>query len=122
MSFIENCSLINLNSLDKIIINLRQEILHCYSLIQKNYHEKNDHKIEIRKEEIAETKTKIEFLNQYIKENIDKYIKLRREIEKEKDIKNKLEKKSKKIDDFINKGKKILINDLPYYIISFGFD
>ena len=115
MSFIENCSLINLNSLDKIIINLRQEILHCYSLIQKNYHEKIDHKIEIRKEEIEETKTKIEFLNQYIKENIDKYIKLRREIEKEKEIKNKLEKKSKKIDDFINKGKKILINDLPYF-------
>ena len=115
MSFIENCSLINLNSLDKNIINLRQEILHCYSLIQKNYHEKNDHKIEIRKEEIEETKTKIEFLNQYIKENIDKYIKLRREIEKEKEIKNKLEKKSKKIDDFINKGKKILINDLPYF-------
>ena len=115
MSFIENCSLINLNSLDKIIINLRQEILHCYSLIQKNYHEKIDHKIEIRKEEIEETKTKIEFLNQYIKENIDKYIKLRREIEKEKEIKNKLEKKSKKINEFINKGKKILINDLPYF-------
>ena len=115
MSFIEIDSIINLNSLYKNIINLRQEILHCYSLIQKNYHEKNDHKIEIRKEEIEETKTKIEFLNQYIKENIDKYIKLRREIEKEKEIKNKLEKKSKKIDDFINKGKKILINDLPYF-------
>ena len=115
MSFIEKDSIINLNSLYKNIINLRQEILHCYSLIQKNYHEKIDHKIEIRKEEIEETKTKIEFLNQYIKENIDKYIKLRREIEKEKEIKNKLEKKSKKIDDFINKGKKILINDLPYF-------
>ena len=98
------------------LINLlKEEIKNHYILLQKNYHEKIDHKIEIRKEEIEETKTKIEFLNQYIKENIDKYIKLRREIEKEKEIKNKLEKKSKKIDDIINKGKKILIKDLPYF-------
>ena len=44
-----------------------------------------------------------------------KILKYREEIEKEKEIKNKLEKKSKKIDDIINKGKKILIKDLPYF-------
>ena len=118
MSFIEKDSIFNLNSLYKNIINLRQEILHCYSLIQKNYHEKIPQKREIRKRDIQESKSKIDFLNQHIKLNLEKnirIIKIRREIEKEKEIKNKLEKKSKKIDDFINKGKKILINDLPYF-------
>ena len=101
------------------LINLlKEEIKNHYILLQKNYHEKIPQKREIRKRDIQESKSKIDFLNQHIKLNLEKYIriiKIRREIEKEKEIKNKLEKKSKKIDDFINKGKKILINDLPYF-------
>ena len=66
-----------------------------------------------------ESKSRIDFLNKYINEKIiDKHmkiLKLKEEIEKENEIKNKLEKKSKKIDDIINKGKKILIKDLPYF-------
>ena len=87
------------------LINLlKEEIKNHYILLQKNYHEKIPQKREIRKRDIQESKSKIDFLNQHIKLNLEKYIriiKIRREIEKEKEIKNKLEKKSKKIDDFI---------------------
>ena len=118
MSYFELFPLINPLVLKKLFISLREEIKNYYSLIQKNFNEKIPHKKEIRKTDIESSKNNIEFLNKYIKANIDRYmkiLKLKKEIEKEKEIKNKLEKKSKKIDDFINKGKKILINNLPYF-------
>jgi hypothetical protein len=98
---------------------LREEIKKYYSLVQKNFYEKIPHKKEIRKIDIKESKNKIELLNKFINEKIiDRYmkiLKLKQEIAKENEIKNKLNKKNKKIDDFINKGKKILINGLPYF-------
>ena len=107
------------NELNRMINSLKEEMNNYYSLIRKYFNEKIPQKKEIRKIDIKESKSRIDFLNKYINEKIiDKHIKilkLREEIEKEKEIKNKLEKKSKKIDDIINKGKKILIKDLPYF-------
>ena len=107
------------NELNRIINCLKEEMNNYYSLIRKYFNEKIPQKKEIRKIDIKESKSRIDFLNKYINEKIiDKHmkiLKLREEIEKEKEIKNKLEKKSKKIDDIINKGKKILIKDLPYF-------
>ena len=107
------------NDLVPMINCLKEEIKNYYSLIRKYFNEKIPQKKEIRKLDIKESKSKIDYLNKYINEKIiDRYmkiLKLKEEIEKEKEIKNKLEKKSKKIDDFINKGKKILINNLPYF-------
>ena len=107
------------NDLDPMINCLKEEIKNYYSLIRKYFNEKIPQKKEIRKLDIKESKSKIDYLNKYINEKIiDRYmkiLKLKEEIEKEKGIKNKLEKKSKKIDDVINKGKKILINNLPYF-------
>ena len=119
MSFIEFFPVINSQALNKLFVCLREEIKNYYSLIRKYFNEKIPQKKEIRKIDIKESKSRIDFLNKYINEKIiDKHmkiLKLREEIEKEKEIKNKLEKKSKKIDDIINKGKKILIKDLPYF-------
>ena len=119
MSFIEFFPVINPQILNKLFVCLREEIKNYYSLIQKNFYEEIPYNKEIRKTDIESSKDKIDFLNKYINEKIiDKHmkiLKLREEIEKEKEIKNKLEKKSKKIDDIINKGKKILIKDLPYF-------
>ena len=107
------------NELNRMINCLKEEMNNYYSLIRKFFNEKIPQKKEIRKIDIKESKSRIDFLNKYINEKIiDKHmkiLKLREEIEKEKEIKNKLEKKSKKIDDIINKGKKILIKDLPYF-------
>jgi len=107
------------NELNRMINCLKEEMNNYYSLIRKCFNEKIPQKKEIRKIDIKESKSRIDFLNKYINEKIiDKHmkiLKLREEIEKEKEIKNKLEKKSKKIDDIINKGKKILIKDLPYF-------
>ena len=107
------------NELNRMINCLKEEMNNYYSLIRKYFNEKIPQKKEIRKIDIKESKSRIDFLNKYINEKIiDKHmkiLKLREEIEKEKEIKNKLEKKSKKIDDIINKGKKILIKDLPYF-------
>jgi len=107
------------NELNRMINSLKEEMNNYYSLIRKYFNEKIPQKKEIRKIDIKESKSRIDFLNKYINEKIiDKHmkiLKLREEIEKEKEIKNKLEKKSKKIDDIINKGKKILIKDLPYF-------
>ena len=118
MSFIEFFPVINPQILNKLFVCLREEIKNYYSLIQKNFYEEIPYNKEIRKTDIESSKDKIDFLNKYINANIDKHmkiLKLKEEIEKEKEIKNKLEKKSKKIDDIINKGKKILIKDLPYF-------
>ena len=119
MSFIEFFPVINPQILNKLFVCLREEIKNYYSLIRKYFNEKIPQKKEIRKIDIKESKSRIDYLNKYINEKIiDKHmkiLKLREEIEKEKEIKNKLEKKSKKIDDIINKGKKILIKDLPYF-------
>ena len=107
------------NDLIPMINCLREEIKNYYSLVKKNFYEKIPQKKEIRKIDIKESKNKIELLNKIINEKIiDRYmkiLKLKKEITKEKEIKNKLERKNKKIDDFINKGKKILINGLPYF-------
>ena len=107
------------NELNRMINCLKEEMNNYYSLIRKYFNEKIPQKKEIRKIDTKESKSRIDFLNKYINEKIiDKHmkiLKLREEIEKEKEIKNKLEKKSKKIDDIINKGKKILIKDLPYF-------
>ena len=107
------------NELNRMINCLKEEMNNYYSLIRKYFNEKIPQKKEIRKLDIKESKSKIDFLNKYINDKIiDRYmkiLKLKEEIEKEKEIKNKLEKKSKKIDDIINKGKKILIKDLPYF-------
>ena len=107
------------NELNRMINSLKEEMNNYFSLIRKYFNEKIPQKKEIRKIDIKESKSRIDFLNKYINEKIiDKHmkiLKLREEIEKEKEIKNKLEKKSKKIDDIINKGKKILIKDLPYF-------
>ena len=107
------------NELNRMINCLKEEMNNYYSLIRKYFNEKIPQKKEIRKIDIKESKSRIDYLNKYINEKIiDKHmkiLKLREEIEKEKEIKNKLEKKSKKIDDIINKGKKILIKDLPYF-------
>ena len=107
------------NELNRMINSLKEEMNNYYSLIRKYFNEKIPQKKEIRKIDIKESKSRIDYLNKYINEKIiDKHmkiLKLREEIEKEKEIKNKLEKKSKKIDDIINKGKKILIKDLPYF-------
>ena len=118
MSFIEFFPVINSQALNKLFVCLREEIKNYYSLIQKNFYEEIPYNKEIRKTDIESSKNKIDFLNKYINANIDKHmkiLKLKEEIEKENEIKNKLEKKSKKIDDIINKGKKILIKDLPYF-------
>ena len=118
MSFIEFFPVINPQILNKLFVCLREEIKNYYSLIQKNFYEEIPYNKEIRKTDIESSKDKIDFLNKYINANIDKHmkiLKLKEEIEKENEIKNKLEKKSKKIDDIINKGKKILIKDLPYF-------
>ena len=119
MSFIEFFPVINPQILNKLFVCLREEIKNYYSLTQKIFYEEIPYNKEIRKTDIESSKNKIDFLNKYINEKIiDKHmkiLKLREEIEKEKEIKNKLEKKSKKIDDIINKGKKILIKDLPYF-------
>lgn len=107
------------NELNRMINCLKEEMNNYYSLIRKYFNEKIPQKKEIRKIDIKESKSRIDFLNKYINEKIiDKHmkiLKLKEEIEKENEIKNKLEKKSKKIDDIINKGKKILIKDLPYF-------
>ena len=107
------------NELNRMINSLKEEMNNYYSLIRKYFNEKIPQKKEIRKIDMKESKSRIDYLNKYINEKIiDKHmkiLKLREEIEKEKEIKNKLEKKSKKIDDIINKGKKILIKDLPYF-------
>jgi hypothetical protein len=70
------------------------------------------------KSDINESKETLNLINKHITANIEYYkalLKLKSEVSKETQIKNKLEKKSKKINDFIEKGKKILTNNIPYF-------
>ena len=106
------------SDLISLINRLKEEINNYYSLIKKNSHEKIPQIKEIRKQEIKDSRTAISLINQHIQLNIDnfkKIIEIKKKISNEKEIKNKLEQKSKKINDFIEKGKKILINNIPYF-------
>ena len=101
------------------LINLyKEEIKNFYTLKRRFYHEKIYRKKEIMRYDINESKKTLYSINQQINENIEhlkRIVSLQKEIQKETEIKNKLEKKSNKINDFIEKGKKILINNIPYY-------
>ena len=101
------------------LINLyKEEIKNFYTLKRRFYHEKIYQKKEIMRYDINESKKTLYSINQQINENIEhlkRIVSLQKEIQKETEIKNKLEKKSNKINDFIEKGKKILINNIPYY-------
>ena len=101
------------------LINLyKEEIKNFYSLQRRYYYEKIHQKKEIMKYDINESMKTINLINQKINENLE-YIKriitLKKEIKKETEIKKKLEKKSIKINNFIEKGKKILMNNIPYF-------
>jgi len=101
------------------LINLyKEEIKNFYTLKRRFYHEKIYQKKEFLRYDINESKKTLNSINQQINENIEhlkRIVSLQKEIQKETEIKNKLEKKSNKINDFIEKGKKILINNIPYY-------
>ena len=106
------------NDLIPLINLLKEETKNFYSLLKKCYHEKIPHKKEIMKLDINDSIYKINIINSNIKSNIDHYkklVKIKSEISKEFQIKNNLDKKSKKVKDFIEKGKNILINKIPYY-------
>ena len=106
------------SDLISLINRLKEEINNYCSLIKKISHEKIPQIKEIRKQEINDSKITIELINQYIQLNINNYkkiIELKKKISNEKEIKNKLEQKNKKINDFIEKGKKILTNNIPYF-------
>ena len=106
------------SDLISLINSLKEETKNYYNLVQKNSKEKIPQKRQIRNKEIEESKNKINIINQYINKNIKYYqelLKIKKEISEQKQIKNNLEKKSEKIDEFIKKGKKIIINNIPYY-------
>ena len=101
------------------LINLyKEEIKNFYSLQRRYYNEKIHQKKEIMKYDINESIKAINSIYKKLNENLEyvrRIISLKEEIIKETEIKNKLEKKSIKINNFIEKGKKILINNIPYY-------
>ena len=101
------------------LINLyKEETKKFYTLTRRFFHEKIPQKKEIMKSDINESKKTLHLINQHINANIEfskALLKLQLEVSKETQIKNKLEKKSKKIKDFIEKGKKILTNNIPYF-------
>ena len=101
------------------LINLlKEETKKFYTLQKRYFQEKIPQKKAIIKLDINDSIKTIDLIKLNIKANIEHYkklIKLKLEILKETEIKNKLDKKAKKIKDFTNKGKKILINDIPYY-------
>ena len=106
------------SDLISLINSLKEETKNYYNLVQKNSKEKIPQKRQIKNKEIEESKNKINIINQYINKNIKYYqelLKIKKEISEQKQIKNNLEKKSEKIDEFIKKGKKIIINNIPYY-------
>ena len=106
------------SDLISLINRLKEEINNYYDLLKKFSHEKIPQIKEIRKQEIKDSQNEIELINQHIQLNINNYkkiIELRKKISIEKEIKNKLEQKTKKINDFIEKGKKILTNNIPYF-------
>ena len=101
-----------------LINRLKEEYNNYYLLRKKLLSESIPQKIEIKKNEIAETEKIITRLNEEINININKYRQiesLKREINYEKKKQKELLEKSKKLSDFLEKGKKILINDILYY-------
>ena len=106
------------NDLIPLINLLKEEIKKHYSLRKRYSYEKIFQKRDIIKIEINESMNKINLINVHIKSNIEfckKLAKIQSEISKETKINNNSEKKIKKINDFIEKGKNILINNIPYY-------
>lgn len=106
------------NYLISLINRLKEEYKNYYILNQQNINEKIEQKYEIRKADIEESKQTISQLNDIIKNYISKYrkieqIKAQIEAEKQKDKQN--EEKNKKFHEFIEKGKKILVNNIKYY-------
>ena len=101
------------------LINLyKKEINNFYTLKRRFYHEKIHQKKELMKCDINESIETINLIYHQINkilEDFKKIILLQEQVKKEKEIKNKLEIKSDKINDFIEKGKKILINNIPYF-------
>ena len=106
------------NYLISLINRLKEEYKNYYILNQQNINEKIEQKYEIRKADIEESKQTISQLNDIIKNYISKYRKIEQvkaqiEAEKQKDKQN--EEKNKKFREFIEKGKKILVNNIKYY-------
>ena len=106
------------NYLISLINRLKEEYKNYYILNQQNINEKIEQKYEIRKADIEESKQTISQLNDIIKNYISKYrkieqIKAQIKAEKQKDKQN--EEKNKKFCEFIEKGKKILVNNIKYY-------
>ena len=106
------------SDLISLINRLKEEMNNYCTLIKKYSREKIPQIKVIREQEIKDSRKAIVLINQHIQLNIDNYkkiIEIKRKISNEKEIKNKLEQKTKKINDFIEKGKKILINNIPYF-------
>lgn len=106
------------NYLISLINRLKEEYKTYYILNQQNLNEKNEQKYEIRKSDIEESKQTISQLNDIIKEYLAKYRnreKVKAQIEAEKQKGKQIEEKKKKFCEFIEKGKKILVNNIKFY-------
>ena len=106
------------NYLISLINRLKEEYKTYYILNQQNLNEKIEQKYEIRKADIEESKQTISKLNVIIKNYLSKYRtieKVKEQIETEKQINKQLEEKRKKFCEFIEKGKKVLVNNIKYY-------
>ena len=106
------------NYLISLINRLKEEYQNYYTLNQQNLNEKIEQRYEIRKADIEESKQTISQLKDIIKNYLSKYRKIEQvkaqiEVEKQKDKQN--EEKNKKFCEFIDKGKKILVNNIKYY-------
>ena len=106
------------NYLISLINRLKEEYQNYYTLNQQNLNEKIEQRYEIRKADIEESKQTISQLKDIIKNYLSKYRKIEQvktqiEIEKQKVKQN--EEKNKKFCEFIDKGKKILVNNIKYY-------
>ena len=106
------------NYLISLINRLKEEYQNYYTLNQQNLNEKIEQRYEIRKADIEESKQTISQLKDIIKNYLSKYRKIEQvkaqiEVEKKKDKQN--EEKNKKFCEFIDKGKKILVNNIKYY-------
>ena len=106
------------NYLISLINRLKEEYQNYYILNQQNLNEKIEQRYEIRKADIEESKQTISQLKDIIKNYLSKYRKIEQvktqiEIEKQKVKQN--EEKNKKFCEFIDKGKKILVNNIKYY-------
>ena len=106
------------NYLISLINRLKEEYQNYYILNQQNLNEKIEQRYEIRKADIEESKQTISQLKDIIKNYLSKYRKIEQvkaEIEVEKQKVKQNEEKNKKFCEFIDKGKKILVNNIKYY-------